>query len=631
MRLRITIPSKTGNLYSFLRVARFFPLILFTSETALGQSVPSPSSFAADQIVLFRDANFNGACAVRGRGNYPTASSAGIPDNWVSSFNCGPSVQVRVYEKAYFEGKSELFTQGAASLGNHPIGNDRISSFKVQSLGTAEGAVVSGTVGLFKDNNYHGPYVVLNAGGYYNANDIGLLDNTISSIKVGANVKVTLYDKDYFQGSHKIVQADVPTLSKIGFNDKISSLLISYTNSQAPAMIGNSTEAPLATKAVKATPILQKQPRSSRDIIGILFDMHCADSAAPTVQEAKNMMNAVSDYFSENSDGRLSINVVGVLGPYNAKHACAFYSLQQNKDSDGDGFKTEAWAKYKEAVVAAADQYNFSLYDRNGDKTITKDELVIVILVPGTYSRGFTRQVLEKEVPSKKLLKVNGVTIKDDIVELYMNSAPLNISTNGMLLHELSHILLNHTDYYVMPNPMHAYSPGTYSPMDMPERASHLDPVAKLKFGWICPKVITKSGQYTLEAVETGHTVWVLMDPRKGSDEYFIIENRCQQLPTFDRDLYDLGLAIWHVIEKESIWKNLSSPQKPFDDWGRRGVRLIRSSQPPNDSFALWHGPTTALSQVTLHWANGNASGFSLKDISTSGQFMTARITIPNW
>ena len=287
---------------------------------------------------------------------------------------------------------------------------------------------------------------MLSPGGYYNSEDFGLRNDSIASIKVGAGAEVMLCEHDYLQGVCKTFRSSLESLAGQTLNGRVSSLLIQPQTAPAVPPITNPQAVRLIQNVLHPVASLSRKPRFTRDVVGILFDRNCAGVVAPTAVQAAQLLADADAHFAENSHSRFRLNPVGVLGPYMAKKPCAHYDPETEKDNDGDGFKTEPWEKYKEAIVDAAQQFDFSRYDRNGNKEITRDELLIVVLVPGSYSRGFTRPAYEREVPSLVKLKVNGVTITDVIVELYMNSAPLDASTTGNLAHELAHVFLNHVD-----------------------------------------------------------------------------------------------------------------------------------------------------------------------------------------
>jgi len=138
------------------------------------------------------------------------------------------------------------------------------------------------------------------------------------------------------------------------------------------------------------------------------------------------------------------------------------------------------------------------------------------------------------------------------------------------------------------------------------------------------------------------------MDPQKGTDEYFIVENRWPG-NSYDREMSDSGLAVWHVIEKPEIYGSQIPPTPPgFDqasweanwstvsagDWGRRAIRMIKPVWNTfDDSQALWDGsdPATGYDllannpdpqKASLRWADGTPSGFAIENIPSAAATM---------
>lgn len=76
---------------------------------------------------------------------------------------------------------------------------------------------------------------------------------------------------------------------------------------------------------------------------------------------------------------------------------------------------------------------------------------------------------------------------------------------------------------------------------------THIDPFAKLKFGWLRPQLIVRSGHYSLPSIETERFVWILIDLAHSTYEYYIVENRWRGT-SYDKMMPDAGrLAIWHM------------------------------------------------------------------------------------
>jgi hypothetical protein len=85
-----------------------------------------------------------------------------------------------------------------------------------------------GVVTVYKDCNYGGYAVSLNAGSYTlsQLQALGVVNDDISSLKVQSGYRVTLYWDNNFQGSTLVKTADDACLVDDGWNDKVSSLVI---------------------------------------------------------------------------------------------------------------------------------------------------------------------------------------------------------------------------------------------------------------------------------------------------------------------------------------------------------------------------------------------------------------------
>jgi hypothetical protein len=100
---------------------------------ARAECIPGPQ-----QVAFFTDANFAGDCRTLAVGDYPTATSTGLPNDSVSSVRVGSGAQVRVCSDEYFAGTCVLLTANVSYLGNLSIGNDHLTSAKVRPLGASD-------------------------------------------------------------------------------------------------------------------------------------------------------------------------------------------------------------------------------------------------------------------------------------------------------------------------------------------------------------------------------------------------------------------------------------------------------------------------------------------------------------
>jgi chitinase len=101
------------------------------------------------------------------------------------------------------------------------------------------GGGTTGPATFYKDCNYGGTAISLPAGSYTRAQMIakGINDDEISSLKVQSGYKVTLYWDDNFTGTTLVKTGDDDCLVDDGWNDKVTSLVISTNTSSTGTLI----------------------------------------------------------------------------------------------------------------------------------------------------------------------------------------------------------------------------------------------------------------------------------------------------------------------------------------------------------------------------------------------------------
>lgn len=422
-----------------------------------------------------------------------------------------------------------------------------------------------------------------------------------------------------------------------------------------------------------------KPSLGTRKVLAILWDPLRPDHPAPPAATIDNLLfgpdPSVRDWYEENSGGRFRIERAGVLGWYiRDKSAEHYWNENETTDKDGDGWLRGHAEKLAEAIRKADSigNFNFAAYDTNGDKELSVDELSILVVIPQNSAFGSRQDMVGREAPSKQPLTVDGVRISR-VVEMYAGS-PANL---GIAAHELSHLMMDTPDIYQEDNQGNPlwwpFASRTFSIMDATYSTTHFDPVIKLKSGWLNYTVALGNGEYRLRDVETSAEVLIVFSPnrvadlRRGPAEYFIIENRFRGVgfsaPSYDagrggvgEGLPNDGIAIWHVIEDPKLLE-LSKPPVA-DNWGRRGIRLVRADGgvpgqscrqvggipicmylPADDSKALLSNPGDFISGAAarrngqssparLRWIDGSSAGFRVELISAPAGYVRVGITI---
>lgn len=123
--------------------------------------------------------------------------------------------------------------------GDFNAGNPNSLLSAINEVVINRGGGGTGVATFYKDCSYAGTAVSLPAGSYTRAQLIakGINDDEISSLKVQSGYKVTLYWDDNFTGSTLVKTGDDDCLVDDGWNDKVTSLVISTNTSTTGVLI----------------------------------------------------------------------------------------------------------------------------------------------------------------------------------------------------------------------------------------------------------------------------------------------------------------------------------------------------------------------------------------------------------
>jgi M6 family metalloprotease-like protein len=371
---------------------------------------------------------------------------------------------------------------------------------------------------------------------------------------------------------------------------------------------------------------------------------------------------SVSDFFRENSSGKLELQNAGILGPFHApvgKWGNHYWDENQHTIYRNDGWLNGHHERKADAIRAAAASFDFKQFDVDSDGKLTPDELAIIVLCPqigqnwwddwGAMGRAVGGYTITYPTATTYDLKVDGVTIsgKGDMeVFEWFAHAPDSINSNplslGLPAHELGHLLTGIPDLYDTGWRKDSagnrfrngwnYDSGVFSRMGAGCSAceiTHFDPFHKLKMGWLNYTLALGSGTYTLRNVEEYGEGLILYDPNRGRNEYFILEYRSPGtsydagrgnvgggFPLSQFNTANAGLAVWHIVEDEGLQKKLSPP-KEANNWYRKGVLLVRADgrSTLDDSRALF---TTRTSPLVLRWSDNSVAGFNVTPLDAT-------------
>jgi murein DD-endopeptidase MepM/ murein hydrolase activator NlpD len=209
----IEYPGQTFNQGSQLR-----------SQNSRGGGGCNPNS---DQVALFEHPNYGGSCKVFGKSDYPNPGSMGFPNDAASSIKVGGNVKAVLCKDDNLNGGCEEFTGDDSDLNGNSIGDNQVSSMKVQDRGGGGCSPNSEQVALFEHPNYQGTCKVFGKADYPNPGSMGFPNDSASSIKVGGNAKAVLCRDDNYGGGCEDFNGDDSDLNGNSIGDnQVSSLKV---------------------------------------------------------------------------------------------------------------------------------------------------------------------------------------------------------------------------------------------------------------------------------------------------------------------------------------------------------------------------------------------------------------------
>ena len=210
------------------------------SNDSVNTGSSSNASSSSGLVTIYQDSNYGGTAVSLGEGNYnlATLQSRGFKNDDLSSLKVPSGYKVTLYWDDNFTGKTKEFTSDTSYVGNE--WNDQMSSIKIENIGRK--------AYIYQDSNYGGREVALEAGSY-NLSSLqsrGFKNDDLSSLKVPAGYKVTLYWDDNFTGKTKEFTSDT---SYVGneWNDQATSIKVERNGSGASSYVASNSNSSYST------------------------------------------------------------------------------------------------------------------------------------------------------------------------------------------------------------------------------------------------------------------------------------------------------------------------------------------------------------------------------------------------
>jgi Leucine-rich repeat (LRR) protein len=187
-------------------------------------------------VTVYTECDYKGRSAILGEGDYNLAQlkKLGIINNSMSSLKVAEGYSVTLYENDFLRGRAGRLAQDHSCLERDNFG-DVVSSVSVvrdtsKPVVTPKPvAIKKSAITLYAECDYQGRSVNIDEGEYTTANlaELGLANNSISSIRVSEGFQVELFENDFYRGSSGTLRQNDNCLIDDRFNDTISSLVVS--------------------------------------------------------------------------------------------------------------------------------------------------------------------------------------------------------------------------------------------------------------------------------------------------------------------------------------------------------------------------------------------------------------------
>lgn len=252
--------------------------------------------------------------------------------------------------------------------------------------------------------------------------------------------------------------------------------------------------------------------------------------------------------FSQLSNGHFWFENAGVVGP-------VLHPTLKERDKEG-GEAAMSAALAESLRLAQQRGFDFKRYDANGDGTIEAEELKVLVIF-AKYAQGANRKPAPYPLflPGRDGTPIVGGFLGTLRSVFFAQNVPL--VGEKVNAHTIAHELVHHTGigweaYGADCNNFPQSLMSCPTSFDGKENLAHTDPMVKMQLGWTKPTVVTTSARGTVELRATSmdlpdtNKLYLVYDPRRGTDEFFLLEHRFRASRQSRRIPIDrVGLYTW--------------------------------------------------------------------------------------
>jgi M6 family metalloprotease-like protein len=301
----------------------------------------------------------------------------------------------------------------------------------------------------------------------------------------------------------------------------------------------------------------------------------------------------IAAYFNENSLGLFTWKKAAIVGPVQHPDDPA---TPANESMRNCAFscpgRSDKTVRARAIELAASAGFDFARYDTDHDGRVTNPELTVLIVDAAPF--GDAAGAVRSSDPG--CVRPGGL-----LIDICLGIPGVNEdATFATIAHELVHSLGMNQEVYGS----HCLSQNMSLMSCTGSGLYHLDPWHKIQLGWVKPRIypITYPGASALLGATAGRLhvePIILYDPRRGRNEYFILEYRNRSVGTYDVNMADpaAGVAIWYV--QTDAAGNLQTIPGAIE-WGNNGVmESVRAGDDyMRDAGKIWTGANDQLDSI---------------------------------
>ena len=270
------------------------------------------------------------------------------------------------------------------------------------------------------------------------------------------------------------------------------------------------------------------------------------------------------------------------------------------------------------ALQGAEGSVMFETFDANGDGSVTADELIVLVIRTSKPTATNPDSCGATRASGSPL--VDGKTI---VTNVAMGATGTNLITH---IHEVGHSALDQRDLY-------GFGVGAFD-ISGPSCGASDDTFfgtsawQKTHWGWITPTVVAQDGYYLVDRADGNPEAFILYDPSKGTNDYFIVENRQKIVGTYDQSASDSGLVIWRIDDTQ--YNSAVDTMRPIEimrpDGSVTGGCDASGTCYSGSDIDAWNPTSLSTPQRTMArtWRDGTASNVAVRAIGPSGNAIRA-------